>query len=380
MQDIEQFFAEFPPVPKAAWLERIARDLKGKPLEDLYWRLSPTITVDPFRHADDQPAPPALLRAGSSNWAICEDIPAEAADANALALGALQFGAEALCFRLESQAALEPALEGIHLDFIELHFAGSALQANPGAVVALLEKKAAETGVSAAQLRGALAFDPLSLAGVRDWRYLTDLIAHAQAYLPGFRIIGIDGDRHWNGAAAVAAELAALLKRGNQYLEALTARGLSAADAAAQLHFDLAIGPAYFVEIAKLRAFRLLWINVLQSWGAPLQDPVLAAHFHPQTYTPDLYTNMIRATTMAMSAVLGGAGRLTVLPYDAGRESEAPQGRVFARRIARNVQHLLKMESFLHETQDPAAGSYYIETLTQQIAEEAWKAFGRDSL
>lgn len=379
MQDIEQFFAEFPPVSKSAWLERISKDLKGKPLEDLYWHLNPAITVDPFGHADDQPTPPAPLSAGSMNWVIGEEILAEAADANAWALEALQFGAEALCFRLESQAALEAALAGIHLDFIELHFAGSALQATPGAVLALLEKKSAETGVPPARLRGALAFDPLSLAGVRDWRYLTDLIAHAQAYLPGFRLIGIEGDRHWNGAAAVATELAALLKRGNQYLEALTARGLSPADVAAQIHFDLAIGPAYFVEIAKLRAFRLLWMNLLQSWGAPLQEPTLAVHFHPQTYTPDLYTNMIRATTMAMSAVLGGAGRLTVRPCDEGWGHEAPQGRAFARRIARNVQHLLKMESFLHETQDPASGSYYIETLTQQIAAEAWKVFGRDS-
>ena len=379
MQDIEQFYAEFPPESKAAWLERITKDLKGKPLEDLYWRLSPTITADPFGHADDQPTPPASLSAEPNNWAISEEIPAEAADANALALEALQFGADALCFRLESLAALEPALAGIHLDFIELHVAGSALQANPGAVAAVLEKKAAETGVPVAQLRGALAFDPLSLTGVRDWRYLTDLIARTRAYLPGFRLIGIEGDRHWNGAGAVAEELAALLKRSNQYLEALTACGLSPADAAAQIHFDLAIGPAYFVEIAKLRAFRLLWLNLLQSWGAPLQTPVLAAHFHPQTYTSDLHTNMIRATTMAMSAVLGGVGRLTVRPYDDGRESEAPQGRAFARRIARNVQHLLKMESFLHETQDPASGSYYIETLTQQLAAEAWKAFGRDS-
>jgi methylmalonyl-CoA mutase len=348
-------------------------------LEDLYWRLSPTITVDPFGHADDQPTPPTPLSAEPNNWAISEEIPADAADANALALEALQFGAEALCFRLETLAALEPALAGIHLDFIELHFAGSALQATPGAVLALLEKKSAETGVPAAHLRGALAFDPLSLPGVRDWRYLTDLIAHAQAYLPGFRLIGIEGDGNWNGAGAVAEELAALLKRANQYLEALTARGLSPADAAAQIHFDLAIGPAYFVEIAKLRAFRLLWMNLLQSWGAPLQAPTLAVHFHSQTYTQDLYANMIRATTMAMSAVLGGAGRLTVRPYDDGRESEASQGRAFARRIARNVQHILKMESFLHEAQDPASGSYYIETLTQQIAEEAWGAFGRDN-
>jgi methylmalonyl-CoA mutase len=379
MQNIDQFFAEFPPVSKAAWLERITKDLKGRALEDLYWHLNQDIIVAPFVHADDQPAPTAPLTAVPNNWAVCEEIPAESSDANTLALDALKYGADALCFRMESQSDLKKALQGIHLDYIGLYFTGSALQANPGAVLALLEKTASESGIKASAISGALAYDPLTYAGMQDWRYLSDLIAHAQAYMPYFRLIGIDGARYHNGAEAVADELAALLRHGNRYMEELTSRGLVPANAAEQIHFDIAIGPSYFVEIAKLRAFRLLWLNMLKAWGAPLREPVVAVHFHPQAYNAELFTNMIRATTMAMSAIIAGACRLTVRPYDAGRENESKYDRAFARRIARNVQHLLKMESFLHEIHDPAAGSYYIEKLTQQIAEEAWRKWSHSS-
>lgn len=137
----------------------------------------------------------------------------------------------------------------------------------------------------------------------------------------------------------------------------------------------MTLGKSYFFEIAKIRAFKLLWLNVLKGWGAPLRHPVVETRFQAEAYTDELYTNMIRATTMAMSAVLGGADRLTVLPYDAGREHQASYSPAFSRHIARNVQHLLKMESFFSEIPDPAAGSYYIEQLTQQLAARAWTAF-----
>jgi len=166
------------------------------------------------------------------------------------------------------------------------------------------------------------------------------------------------------------------VKRGNLYLEKLTERGLSPAEAANTLQFSIALGKSYFLEIARIRAFKLLWLNVLKAWGAPLDYPAVEAHFQPEAYSDELHTNMIRATTMAMSAVLGGADRLTVLPYDAGREAQATYSQSFSRRIARNVQHLLKMESFFHEIPDAAAGSYYIEKLTQQLAEKAWAELG----
>jgi methylmalonyl-CoA mutase len=169
------------------------------------------------------------------------------------------------------------------------------------------------------------------------------------------------------------------LRRANTYLSKLSERGIAPSEVAAALQFSDSVGKSYFYEIARLRAFKLLWFNVLNAWGIPLQSPCVAVQFQPEAYTDELYTNMVRGTTMAMSAVMGGAARLSVLPYDAGRETQSERSAAFSRRIARNVQHLLKMESSLHEIADPAAGSYYIERLTHQLAEQAWAAFSAEN-
>ncbi|MBK9337344.1 MAG: hypothetical protein IPM98_12500 [Lewinellaceae bacterium] len=373
------FFAEFPSVSKEQWLERIAKDLKGKPLEDLYWHLNPELAVDPFGHADDQPVPPAPLHTETHTWEINEDIaPATAAEANRQALEALAFGAESVHFQLatpDTTGQMESMLDRIYLEYIGLHFSGNGVEAAPAAVLAALHSIAIGQGVPPENLRGSLAYDPAA-GQLPDWRYLSELLQYARETFPGFRCITVDGRPEYRGTAGVADELAAVLRRGAQYLAGGTAHGLSAEQVAAQMQFSLLVGHSYFVEIAKLRAFKLLWLNVLKAWGVQPAYPVLDVRFAPGSYTDDLYTNMIRATTMAMSAVLGGADRLTVLPYDAGREQQARYPRPFGRRIARNVQHLLKLESGFGAIADPAAGSFYIEKLTAQLAEAAWeKAF-----
>jgi len=375
----DDFFSEFPPVSKAQWLERIAKDLKGKPLEDLYWHLGPNLTVDPFGHADDRPAPPAPLSATPHKWEINEDMDAPTpADANRQALEALAFGAESVHFYLAGSNIsdqMETLLSRIYLDYISLHFSGQGVTNGPAAVLAVLTGIAGEQNVPLPNLRGSLGYDPLT-SPLTDWRYLAELIQYARETLPGFRCISVDGRSEFRGAEGAADELAALLQRGTQYLSQGAAHGLNPGHLAAQIQFRLRIGKSYFVEIAKLRAFKLLWLNVLNAWGVEPVYPVLDVRFAPDTYTDDLYTNMIRATTMAMSAALGGADRLTVLPYDAGREAQAKYPRTFGRRIARNVQHLLKLESGFEQVADPAAGSFYIEKLTEQLAERAWGKVG----
>lgn len=138
-------------------------------------------------------------------------------------------------------------------------------------------------------------------------------------------------------------------------------------------HVSLAIGKTYFAEIAKLRAWYVLWYNMQKRWNLPISTPDIAVQFDPTAYTNQVYTNLIRATTMAMSAVIGGCTSLTVLPFDQGQIDQHNHGPEFGKRIARNVQHLLKMESGMHLLADPAAGSYYVEDLTRQIADKAWQ-------
>ncbi len=370
------FFADFPPVSKGEWLERIAKDLRGKALDDLYWQLSDDLRIDPFAHPDDQAEPPLPLTEEAQVWAINEDI--EQADpqaANRLALEALAFGAESLHFSVVERAHLPALLDRIYIDYIQLHFSGPAVEGGPAAVLEALGQIADHQGIDRQRLSGALYYDPLATSTATDWRYIGDLFAYARDAFPGYLTLNVDGNREYRGPAGAVDELVRLLQRGNEYLRQGAEHGLDPATLAAQMQFSVCVGKSYYLEIARLRAFRLLWLNTLKAWNLPLAYPVLDVRFAPQAYTDELYTNMIRATTMAMSAVLGGANRLTVLPYDAGRETLAQYPQSFSRRIARNIQHLLKLESGFAELTDPVAGSYFLEKLTAQLAINAWKAF-----
>ena len=368
-------FTEFPTVSKETWLQQISKDLKDRTLDELSWKLADGLTVDPFAHADDFPTPPLPLVTRAGSWEICENIPVtDPVTANQAALAALEGGAQGLCFQLNGSAdgeAIAQLLDGVYLDHIGLHFAGAGLEVNPGAVLSYLSQLAGARGLKTSHLRGSLAYDPALQNAVVDWRYLADLLQFATENFPRFSIVSVRPD----AIASPVTDIVSLLRQGNIYLEKLSERGISPERAVAQMEFSIPIGKSYFYEIARLRAFQRLWLHVLKAWNAPLVLPVTAVHFREEVYVDDLYTNMIRATTMAMSAVLGGADRLTVLPYDAGRESSATYPPAFGRRIARNVQHLLQLESGLGDIPDPAAGSYYIEKLTQQLAAAAWSDF-----
>jgi len=374
MTHYDDFLSEFPPIGKAEWLQQVVKDLKGKPLDDLIWQPAEGLRVSPFVHADDFAEPPQPFATEPNRWEICESLSVtDPVAANRQALDALEGGAWSLELRFDTPPsfdALAQLFEGIYLDFIGLHFTGPGVSANPAAVLGLLERLARERGLPAESLRGSLGYDPVLGMGTLppDWRYLAELVDFAQQKFPQFRVLTLEGE-----------EPTALLRRANVYLEKVSERSsLSLADIAAAMQFSVKIGTSYFFEMAQLRAFNLVWINVLKAWGVVPKPPVLAASFRPDAYTDDLYTNMIRATTMSMSAVLGGAGRLTVLPYDAGREAMAAYPQAFSRRIARNVQHLLKMESGFDQLADPAAGGYYIETLTRQLAERMWGGLTQD--
>jgi methylmalonyl-CoA mutase len=376
--DSAVFFSEFPPIGKAEWLAALEKSLKGKmPLADLVWAAEADLHITPLVHADDFPEAPSPLTDAPNNWELSETIQigANAPEAQAMVQEALHFGVEGLELRFDpslSSERLTQVLEGVYLDFVGLHlYDVSPTPMPPAAALAALGGLAQFKGVSPTDLHGTVHFNPAALQGIVDWRYTAEFTNMAAAQFPGFRVLHADG-RHLQATDTIE-ELATLLQYGNLYLTKMHERGLSPAQTANQLHFSIAIGDHYFLEMAKLRAFRQLWLHVLQSWNAPLQYPYISVSFKPAAYQDDLYTNLIRATTMGMSAVLGGANRLTVLPYDYGREAQASYPPAFGRRMARNVQHLLKMESHLDEAIDAMAGSYYLETLTRQLGEKAWQ-------
>jgi len=191
--------------------------------------------------------------------------------------------------------------------------------------------------------------------------------------MPKFKLVTINGGDLPVGAQDAVSTLATLLKRGDYMIKEFLGKNFSKNDIQNQFQFSLPIGKSYFVEIAKIRALKILWANVLTAHEVEnIVSPTIEVHFSKDELTDDVNTNMIHATTQAMSAVIGGVDRLTVLPAD-------KKGTAFTKRIARNVQHLLKMESFMDRVHDPAAGSYYIEKLTEQLAEKAWEIFQKEN-
>ena len=353
MSDQEHVFREFPPTTKAEWLARVQKDLKGRSFSDLQWHLSDTIRIDPFFHPDDRiEATGPLVRTGArqNSWEIGEYIPVKESlpAANQWALTALNGGAEALLFQLGerelTRADLQSLLQDILLDMISVHF-----------------EFASKTGLKN-------SFNALQqLPGWRGSAYA----APPEHDTFNVRTLIADGRRYYRDAAHTTAELAQILHDIHPAFSRL-AKKTSADQANRQVKLLIAVDTSYFVSIAKIRALKILWANYLQAFGGnPQQLPEVEAHLAPYPADSDPNTNMIRAATQALSAAIGGADRLFVAPAGS-RQGSSDE---FTRRIARNVQHILKMESYIDRVIDPAAGSYYIEKLTGVLAEEAWEKF-----
>ena len=192
---------------------------------------------------------------------------------------------------------------------------------------------------------------------------------------PGMKLLGIHGRNFHQSGATIAQELGYSMAQASDYLAALTELLVPADLVASKISFHLAAGSDYFMELAKFRAARMLWNKLLESYGIS-DDDIPKMYLHAETsrwnqtvYDP--YVNLLRSTTEAMSAALAGVDAITVLPFDYPYEIPTD----FAERIARNQQILLKEEAYFDRVADPAAGSYYIETLTASIAEAAWKIF-----
>ncbi len=374
----DQLFADFPGTSKAEWLEQVRKDLKGRPLEELTWVLEEGgIRLSPFAHTEDLPEPPSPLMEPVNDWEIGEYIIVDdIAEANRQALEGLEGGVQALGFVLKhrlDQAGLERLLQGVQLDLVSLNFGEFYTEKHPMELMQHLVRLFRDRGYDPAAIAGSVDCDPFL-----DWispsmEQLAEMIRFGQDSLPGFRVLQVNGRYYHDGIEDVVNELAFTLAKGNEYLAGLRDAGISPEQANQALQFSMAVSTSYFVEIAKLRALYILWLNVLRAYG--VERPVMperVVHLSKESQTEDIHTNMIRAGTQALSAVIGGADRLYVLPANNLLDEPSTP---FTRRIARNVQHLLKMESFLDRVVDPAAGSYYLEKVTALLAEKAWERF-----
>ena len=253
-----------------------------------------------------------------------------------------------------------------------------------GAVVPILASfivAGEEQGVSRADLSGTIQNDILKEFMVRNtyiyppepsMRIVADIIDYTAREMPKFNSISISGYHMQEAGATLVQELAFTLADGREYVRAAIAKGLSVDEFAGRLSFFFAIGMNFFMEAAKLRAARLLWTRIMEGF-APKKQSSLMLRTHCQTsgvslQEQDPYNNIVRTAFEAMSAVLGGTQSLHTNSFDEAIALPTE----FSSRIARNTQLILQHETGVTKVVDPLAGSYYVESLTAELAEKAW--------
>jgi len=413
--------SEFPKPSRKEWEKLAEKELRGKPLEDLQWETPEGITVKPLYTADDVKELPleeelpgfAPFKRGvratmyaNRPWTIRQYAGFSTAEAsNAFYKRNLAAGQKGLsvAFDLATHRGYDsdhPRVVGdvgkagvaidsvedmkILFDSIPLDKMSVSMTMN-GAVLPILANyivAAEEQGVTPDQLAGTIQNDILKEFMVRNtyiypptpsMRIIGDIIGYTSKNMPRFNSISISGYHMQEAGATQVQELAFTIADGLEYARAAMATGLKIDDFAPRLSFFFAIGMNFFMEVAKLRAARVLWTRVMKQFD-PQNPASLMLRTHCQTSgvsltEQDPYNNVIRTAYEAMAAVMGGTQSLHTNALDEAIALPTD----FSARIARNTQLILAEETGVSNVIDPLGGSYYVESLTKSLVEDAWK-------
>ncbi|NDV59211.1 methylmalonyl-CoA mutase small subunit [Bacteroides sp. 519] len=404
----EKLFSDFPSVSTEQWMEKVTADLKGADYEKkLVWKTNEGFKVKPFYRMEDLeglkttdalPGEFPYLRGTKKNnvWLVRQDICAkDAKEANAKALDVLNKGVDSLSFHVNSKELsieyLETLLKGIEAPAVELNF--SVCQGHAVELAELLVAYFQKMDYDVKELRGSINYDYFNKMLTRgkekgDFIQTSKALIEAIQPLPFFRVLSVNALTLNNAGAYISQELGYALAWGNEYMDQLFSAGVPVSFIAKRLKFNFGISSNYFMEIAKFRAARLLWANIVALYNPGcLRDcdnkgengecrcaAKMAIHAETSSYNLtlfDAHVNLLRTQTEAMSAAIAGVDSMTVTPFD--KAYQTPDE--FSERLARNQQLLLKEESHFDKVVDPAAGSYYIENLTVSIAKQAWEVF-----
>ncbi len=392
----ERLFQEFTAPTTQEWLDKIQVDLKGADFQKrLVWRTNEGFSVQPFYRREDLkdlktpdslPGEFPFVRGNKktdNQWYVRQNIKADdPVAANAKAKDILNRGVDSLGFRIPghcvSKEYVEQLLDGLYLDCIEVSY-----RTCPRHVLELADLLVSyfeSHGYAKDRIVGGVGFDPIEKMLLKG-KDTTELLAVGPQLVeklkdyPNLRCVMVHTETLNNAGAYIVQELGYALSWGNEYMQQLTDAGVPADLAAGKIKFYMGVSENYFMEIAKFRAMRLLWAQIVKQYE-PKSDDSCKAIINATTSTYNLtiydsYVNLLRSQTEAMSAALGGIHSMVVTPFDVAYETPTD----FSERIARNQQLLLKEESHFGTIVDPGAGSYYIEHLTDALAREAWKLF-----
>ena len=394
---LSPLFEEFPPTGTDAWLEKISADLGTASVEEALRWSDEGVEMPAFLRRDDlskvahvdlneERSPLASDEEAAPNgWRIRQNIShpdpeearrlaAKALEGGATDVGLIPASANERGIDLQKLNALDPLLDGLPLNDAGIHLDGGIaapvlLAALPDDARAAVQTVGFDPVAALARGSGAAAGEAFDLAA--------DLARTAPGHV---RTVAVDARVYHDAGGSAVQELAYTLGVLSEQITQLMDRGVSLSTLSSRLHVLLSVSPQYFVDLAKLRAVRLLVPQVLSAFAeeAETTPQISPDALYVQAETSrrsetayDPHVNMLRTTTEAMAAVLGGCDVLSVRPYDDALRSATD----FSDRIARNTQLILEEESHLDVVTDPSAGSYYIEALTDRLAKAAWEEF-----
>lgn len=352
----KKLFSEFRDISSKEWKQKIQVDLKGADYNDtLVWHTNEGIDVSPFYHADQfdnfisVPSP--------ADWKIGQFIRVlDAKEANAKALDCIKRGAEAISFLIATDGiSMATLLQNIDTDCTSIHIL------------------AEDVNNFLSDKNITIQYDIIGhLARSGNWyttfkddhKQLEQLFSHTNQ-------LTVDTTLYQNAGATMVQQLSYALAHVNEYLNHFDSSDKLNNKETLQVVFKVAVGTNYFLEIAKLRALRLLWSTLASEYGITTDCYIVAQPSKRNKTLYDYNTNMLRTTTECMSAVLGGADEVYNLPYDAVYHKPNE----FGDRIARNQLLILKHESYFDKVSNPSDGAYYIESLTEQLATKALEIF-----
>ncbi|MGM0846091.1 MAG: methylmalonyl-CoA mutase subunit beta [Bacillota bacterium] len=352
------------------WKAKAEESLKGKSIDQLYKETYEGITLKPLYTKEDLKAVRTSSRQPQKReWKVAQRVTADDTDSlPELLHTAIARGQDTVSFADHSQGISENMLKKI--------FSLAVKEDAPLFHITSSYSRFDILKEGFPDLKGVFGADPIiammeedSSQNIKSW---IETITYIKKSTPGVRTLVVDTSLLNEAGANAIQELAYALAAGVAIIERLKKEGWSAEQAAGKLVFNFSIGSSFFTEISKLRAFRTLWENVAEAYELSDTETLISAETSEFTKSKlDPYVNMLRAGNETFSAVLGGADYIHTAPFDEATGNTS----AFSERIARNTQLILSQESHLNKVSDPAGGSYYIESLTSTLAEQAWKKF-----
>jgi methylmalonyl-CoA mutase len=388
-----KLFAEFPPTSTQEWEEKIQKDLKGADYDrKLIWKTIENFSVKPYYRSEDLsnlkhlsyfPGEFPFVRGNktnNNNWYIRQYIIVsnDVKLANNKAIEILTKGINSIAFIVKDKKELSfndiaLLIKDIDLNKTEINFVKAS---HAQTVINYIKENKLTT------INGSVNFDPLAklistgnFCSSEDevFNLAKEIIVSSKG-LQNFKSIGINGEFFNHAGASIVQELAFSLSMANQYLTKLTVEN-NIDEIAPKMKFTFGVSSNYFLEIAKYRAARMLWAKIVEAYNpenkesAKMYIHAITSQWNQTIYDP--YVNVLRGTSESMSAIIAGVDSLSVTPFNISYEKATD----FSERIARNTQIIIKEESYFDKIVDPAGGSYYIENLTNSIAENAWDLF-----